>query len=360
MGIRLRIENSTDDAGRAAMKPRAFWRMLVVVLFLAGCHPAEPVKIQEIRPLMGTAVEMALEGTDEARLRRAMDEAYAEMTRLSDMMNHYNPRSVVSAINDAAGRQPVAVPPELMQVLKMAQAVSERTHGAFDVTVGSLKGWRFNPEHPQMPTPAQIKAELPKVNYRDVILDAAAGTAFLKQPGMRIDLGGIAKLYILDAGMRVLKQHGVEHAMLNGGGDVEVMGTIQGHPWRVGIRDPRAPEKLLAAVELTRGFVASSGDYERYFIRHGRRYHHILDPKTGYPTQGPHGVTLVAENLEQVNGLGAAIMVLGAAAGRALIEQTPGLDGLIVDRDGSLWVSPGLKRRLRFLEPPGELPMVKK
>ncbi len=325
-------------------------------MFLAGCQKTELVQVRDDRPLMGTAVEMALEGTDSARLRRAMDGAYGEMTRLSDMMNHYNPQSVVSAINDAAGKQSVAVPPELMQVLKMARAVSERTRGAFDITVGSLTGWRFNPEHPEMPTSAQIRAQLPKVNYRDVILDESAGTAFLRQPGMRIDLGGIAKLYILDAGMQVLKRNGVEHAMLNGGGDVEVIGTIQGHPWRVGIRDPRAPEKLLAAVELTRGFVASSGDYERYFIRHGRRYHHILDPRTGYPTQGPHGVTLVADDVDQVNGLGAAIMVLGESAGRELILQTPGLDGLIVDRDGSLWVSPGLEKRLHFLEPPGSRP----
>jgi len=334
--------------------------LVVGGIFLAGCQKTELVQVRDNRPLMGTAVEMALEGTDDARLRQSMDDAYREMTRLSDMMNHYNPQSVVSAINDAAGRQPVAVPPELMQVLQMARAVSERTHGAFDITVGSLKGWRFNPEHPEMPTPAQIKAQLSRVNYRDVILDQATGTAFLRQPGMRIDLGGIAKLYILDAGMQVLKRNGVEHAMLNGGGDVEVMGTIQGHPWRVGIRDPRAPEKLLAAVELTRGFVASSGDYERYFIRNGMRYHHILDPRTGYPTQGPHGVTLVADDLDRVNGLGAAIMVLGATQGRELISQTPGLDGLIVDRDGSMWVSPGLEKRLRFLEPPGSRPELKK
>lgn len=321
---------------------------------IAGCQKAELVQIRDNRPLMGTAVEMTLEGTDEGRLRQAMDDAYREMTRLSDMMNHYNPDSVVSALNNAAGKRPVAVPPELVQVLKMARTVSARSHGAFDITIGSLTGWRFDPEHPQMPTPAQIKAQLPKVNYRDVILDESAGTAFLKQPGMRIDLGGIAKHYILDAGMKVLRQNGVEHAMLNGGGDVETVGTIQGHPWRVGIRDPRAPEKLLAVIELTRGFVVSSGDYERYFIRNGQRYHHILDPRTGYPTQGPHGVTLVAEELEQVNGLGAAIMVLGTAPGRELIGQTPGLDGLIVDHDGSLWVSPGLEKRLHFLEPPGE------
>ena len=337
---------------RKTCKPCFIVYAILSWLTLAGCQKTEPLQIQDTRPLMGTAVEVAVEGTDAAQLKQGMDDAYLEMSRLSDMMNHYNPDSVVSAINHAAGKQSVSVPPELMQVLKMAHAVSEGSHGAFDITVGSLTGWRFNPEHPEMPTTAQITAQLPKVNYRDVMLDETAGTAFLRQSGMRIDLGGIAKLYILDAGMKVLGKHGIEHAMLNGGGDVEVMGTIQGHPWRVGIRDPRAPEKLLAVIELTRGFVVSSGDYERYFIKNDRRYHHILDPKTGYPTQGPHGVTLVAEELEQVNGLGAAIMVLGAAPGRELITQTPGLDGLIVDHDGSLWVSPGLVKRLRFLEQP--------
>lgn len=356
----MRLAGADDMTAKTIPKILLIMCLAVGGMFLTSCQKTELVQIRENRPLMGTAVEMTVEGSDDAQLRQAMNDAYQEMVRLSDMMNHYNPHSVVSAINDAAGQQAVAVPPELMQVLKMARAVSKRTHGAFDITVGSLKGWRFNPEHPEIPTPAQIRAQLPRVNYRDVILDEAAGTVYLKQPGMRMDLGGIAKLYILDAGMQVLKQHGVEHAMLNGGGDVEVMGTIQGHPWRIGIRDPRAPAQLLAAVEVTQGFVASSGDYERYFVRQGKRYHHILDPRTGYPTQGPHGVTLVANDLDQVNGLGAAIMVLGAAAGRALIEQTPGLDGLIVDRDGNLWVSPGLEQRLRFLELPGSRRELKK
>ena len=326
--------------------------VMVLIGAVIGCQPAKPVQHRDLRPLMGTVVQVAVEGTDEALLKRATDAAYQEMSRLSDMMNHYNPQSVVSAINNAAGRQPVPVPPELMQVLTMARAVSERSHGAFDITVGSLKGWRFNPEHPELPTPAQITRQLPLVNYRHVILDETAGTVLLKQPGMRLDLGGIAKLYILDAGLKVLQKNGVAHAMLNGGGDVVVMGTTQGHPWRVGIRDPNAPEKLLAVIELTRGWVASSGDYERYFVKNGRRYHHILDPRTGYPTQGLHGVTLVAEEMAQVNGLGAAIMVLGPVPGRELIAQSPGVQGLMVDQDGKLWVSPGLEKRLQMLEPP--------
>jgi thiamine biosynthesis lipoprotein len=300
---------------------------------------------------MGTVVEVSVEGADSDALKQAVDAAYREMGRLSDMMNHYNPDSVVSAINSAAGRHAVAAPPELRQVLEMARRASERSHGAFDITVGSIRGWRFDPRNPARPTPAQVKAQLPLVNYRNVVVDERAGTVYLKTPGMRIDLGGIAKLYIIDAGMQVLRGHGIEHAMINGGGDVEVLGTTQGHPWRIGIRNPRAPDQLLAVLEATRGFVVSSGDYERYFVRDGKRYHHIIDPRTGNPTQGPHGVTLVSDDLATVNGLSAAVMVMGEQAGEALIRDTAGLEGLIIGRDGTIWVSPGLAPRLHRLAP---------
>lgn len=316
--------------------------VFALLLVAATAHAA---RIDESRPLMGTVVEAAVEGPDEAALRGALERAFEEMRRLSDMMNHYDPASVVSAINDAAGLRAVAAPPELMQVLAMARRMSQRSHGAFDITVASVRGWRFRQDDPRMPEPAEVARQLPLVNWKNLVLDAKAGTAHLQQAGMRIDLGGIAKLYILEAGMRILEGAGATRALLNGGGDVHVRSS--GMPWRVGIRDPRAPERLLGAIELRRGIVASSGDYERYFERDGRRYHHVLDPRTGYPAAGPRGVTLVANRLEAVNGMGVAIMVLGKDAGARLVEATPGLDALIVDRDGSVWMSKGMRARLK-------------
>jgi thiamine biosynthesis lipoprotein len=294
---------------------------------------------------MGTVVEVVAEGADEAAARAAVEAAYREMNRLSDLMNHYDARSVVSAINDAAGVRAVAAPPELMAVLAMAQRVSQRTRGAFDATIGGLRGWRFRPDDPHMPEATEIARQLPLVNWREVALDENAGTAMLKKQGMRLDLGGIAKIYILDAGAEAIERAGAARALVNGGGDV--VARSKGAPWRVGVRDPRAPHKLLGALELRRGIVASSGDYERYFERGGRRYHHILDPRTGHPSQGPRGVTLVAERLEAVNGLGVAIMVLGKEEGVRLVEATPGLDALIADRDGSVWMTKGMRARLK-------------
>lgn len=310
--------------------------------------------VHEARPLMGTVVEVMVEPADatagsEKRLHAAIDAAYREMQRLSDMMNHYDPNSVVSALNDAAGVRAVRAPPELMAVLAMAQAMSERSQGAFDVTVASVRGWRFRADDPRMPSAADVVAQLPRVGWKKLRLDARAQTAFLAARGMGVDLGGIAKLYIVHAGMQVLQRRGIVRAMVNGGGDVEVVGGDGARPWRVGVRDPRAPQRLLGVLEVARGFVVTSGDYERAFVRDGRRYHHILDPRTGYPAEGPRGVTLVGERLEDVNGLGVAIMVRGKAAGVRWLTENPRIEGLIVDADGILWMTPGLRARMRAL-----------
>jgi thiamine biosynthesis lipoprotein len=327
--------------------------LLAATLFAAACERSASFVHRESRSLMGTVVEVSVEGAQRAALAEATDAAYREMGRLSDMMNHYDPASVVSAINDAAGRRAVAAPAELREVLTMARTLSKRTGGAFDITIGSLRGWRFRPTEPKMPAAAEIAREKPLINFRDVMVDERTGTVMLRRRGQRMDLGGIAKLYILRAGMNVLGAQGIEHAMINGGGDVVARGTVEGRPWRIGIRDPRNPDGLLGVVETTHGYIVSSGDYERYFIKDGKRYHHIVDPHTGYPAQGPRHVTLVSDRIEDVNGVAISIMVRGADFGRRLVENTPGLEGLIVDRDGGVWVSPGLKERLKSLSVTG-------
>jgi thiamine biosynthesis lipoprotein len=232
-----------------------------------------------------------------------------------------------------------------MAVLGMAQRLAARTAGAFDVTVGALAGWRFGRGEARVPPAAEIAAQLPLVDYRKLVLDERAGTAFLAAPGMRLDLGGIAKAYILRAGLGVLERAGIDRAIVNGGGDVVLAGGAGGPPWRVGVRDPRSPANFVGVLEVARGFVLASGDYERYFVRDGRRYHHVLDPRTGYPAAGARGATFLGGELEAVNGLSVAAMVLGREAGAALAAATPGVDALVVDGNGS-WMSPGFRARL--------------
>jgi len=319
----------------------------------SGCAFAKAAGGAEARrgswTLMGTRVDIVAEGPDAALLRHAMDQAVAEMRRLEALMSRYQPGSAVSRINLAAGIVPVAVPPEVMAVLQSAQRVSAQSHGAFDATVGALRSWDFRPGEGQtMPDARALAREQRLVDARGLVLDARAGTAFLARQGMALDLGGIAKLPILQAGLRVLRAHGVENALVNGGGDVLAQGLWQGRAWRVGLRDPRAPERLLGAVSVAgAGVVASSGDYERCFFHQGQRQHHVLNPRTGRPSSGVHGVSLVARDVDDVNGLGAALMVQGMRAGPQWAGRMPGVAVLMAGQDGSVWQSSAMAAALQ-------------
>lgn len=316
--------------------------LLVTGLFVRPAL-ADPAVRRVSRPLMGTRVDIAVQSAGDRDAQVGIDAAFAEMARLERLMSRYRPDSQVSALARAAGRNPVRVAPELLAVLRSAAQLSARSHGAFDATVGAFSGWRFDGRDGNLPGDAELARERQLVDYRQVILDAARGEAMLARPGMRLDLGGIAKLPILDAGMQTLRRHGLHDAMINGGGDVIASGRLHGRDWRVGVRDPRAPQRLIGVLAVSDAVVASSGDYERCFLRNGLRYHHILDPDTGLPSGGPHGVTLVARDVASVNGLGAAIMVAGEAAGRRLLAGP--VDALIAGA-GQPWMSAGMALRL--------------
>lgn len=298
---------------------------------------------RDTRVLMGTQVDMVVPEAPGAEA--AIDAAWTEMQRLERMMSRYRSESLVSALHRQAGRGAVAAAPELLAVLQRAAALAERTDGGFDISVGAYEGWSFDPAQPRLPSAQELQEERRLVNHRDVRIE---GTQVrLTRPGMRIDLGGVAKLPILQAGMQVLERHGVHHAMINGGGDVVTRGQLHGQDWRVGLRDPRAPGQLLGVVTLRDGCVASSGDYERTFERNGRRYHHVLDPRTGWPTEGVHGVVLVSRDTGTVNGIGAAAMVGGPTRGLDLMASLPGVDSLLVDASGAVHTRGHMARRLQ-------------
>lgn len=301
--------------------------------------------------LMGTQVDLVAVHADAALRARALDAAWAEMLRLSEMMSRYRSASQLSLLAQAAGGAALPVAPELMAVLQQAQALTRRSGGRFDATVGAYADWHFEPGAPQhVPDHATLARQRALVGAAGLQLDAQRGTARLARPGMRLDLGGIAKLPILQAGLRTLAQQGVTDALVNGGGDVLCSGTLQGRPWRIGLRDPRAPERLLGVLALRDGgVVAASGDYERGFSHAGRRYHHVLDPRSGQPSQGLHGLALLARDAEAVNGWGAAMMVAGPAqARRWLGEQLPGVEAMLAGPDG-VWMSAGLEARITRL-----------
>ncbi|WP_334275869.1 FAD:protein FMN transferase [Roseateles microcysteis] len=296
-------------------------------------------------PLLGTQVDITVSHPDADLRRQALGAAWREMLRQSEMMSRYRSASQVSALARAAGTAAVPVAPELMQVLLAGQQLARDSEGHFDLTVGAYADWGFEPGQAHMAEASALRRQQRLVDYRDLQLDSATLSARLRRPGMRLDLGGIAKLPILQAGLRSLQSMGIRDALINGGGDVLCSGQLQGRDWRIGLRDPREPAQLLGVLSLSGGVVAASGDYERGFDLGGRRYHHILDPRNGQPSQGLQGLALVARDVEAVNGWGAAMMVAGAPMARRWLAAMPGVEAMLAGPQG-LWLSPGLRGRL--------------
>jgi thiamine biosynthesis lipoprotein len=273
--------------------------------------------------------------------------AFTEMARLEHLMSRYRPESEISALNRSAGLAAVDISPETLAVLQRGMQLAQLSDGAFDITIGGYQGWSFDPANPRLPGAAQLRRERALVNHRHLVLDPAKRQARLLRAGARVDLGGVAKLPILQAGIQLLHAHGLDGAMINGGGDVLVTGQLLGRDWRIGLRDPRAPQRVLGTLELSDGVVASSGDYERAFTVQGKRYHHVLDPRTGLPTQGVRGVALLARGSQAVNGWGARAMLLGGAKGQSLLAGLPGVESLMVDAQAQTWMSAGMRDQLK-------------
>lgn len=292
---------------------------------------------REQRVLMGTRVQILAPGPADD-LAGPLAAAWQEMARLEALLSRYRIGNPVAALAAQAGRRPLRVPAELLVVLKQARALSARSGGAFDVTVGAYSDWRFDgPLTPQtLPPAARLAAQGRAVDWRAIEIDGEQ--VLLNRPGMRLDLGGIAKLPILAAGMGVLRRAGVRDALIDGGGDIHAIGQNQGRAWQVGLRDPMRPQQLLGSVALADGgWVASSGDYERCFEQGGRRYHHILDPRSGWPSEGVRGVSLLGQDVAGLNGLGTALMLRGPQP--ALLPA--GVEALLVRADGRRWQAGG-------------------
>ena len=200
---------------------------------------------------------------------------------------------------------------------------------------------------------AEVRRRLPLIDYRALEIDARAGTAFLTRKGMSAHLGGIGKGYVMDRGVAILRRRGLHDFLIQAGGDMYVGGLKDHKPWRLGIQDPRGPaDHPFAELDLSDGTFSTSGDYERFFIKNGRRYHHILDPTLGEPARGCRSVTIVADRAVMADGLSTGVFLLGPEAGMALIERLPRVEGVIVSDRNEVLISSGLKDRVRIVAPP--------
>ncbi len=310
---------------------------------------------------MGTLVQLRVfvEGEPSAQIDDAVgakiDRAFAEIRRLEGLMTTWRPDSEISRVNAAAGRAAVAVSPEVFAVVQDSINYSRRSGGAFDISFYALKGlWHFDDDlRPELPNPEEIKRRLPLISWKQIRLNPKEHTIMLGKPGMAINLGGIGKGYAVDAAVRVLRDLGLRNGMVQAGGDLMLFGSKAGQPFVAGIRDPRGNAGDYFAVCPVRDHAFSTaGDYERGFVKDGTRYHHILDPRTGYPARAARSVTVYAKDATTADGLDDAILIMGPERGLQLIDSIPDAGAIIVDANNQVHISKRLQGMVRIVHPP--------
>ncbi len=321
--------------------------LLFLPLLIGGCpgHSGKTAEVRRSRIIMGTVVEITAFGPAQAPLEAAVDKAFAEMTRIDNLMSPHRPGSDVARLSAAAVS--LEISPDTAAVIAAGLQVATASGGAFDMGLGRLKDlWDIEGEHPHIPTAAEIKDALAGSGPGDLRLDGRVVSK--RDPRLTVDLGGIAKGYAVDRAIAVLRAAGVSHASVNAGGDIRLLGDRGDRFWKIGIQHPRKKDAILATLELADTAVVTSGDYERYFERDGVRYHHLFDPKTGQPARSCQSVTIVAPQAILADALATAVFVLGPEPGLELLRHFPGSEALIVAADGSTVTSPGLAGKVTW------------
>jgi thiamine biosynthesis lipoprotein len=295
----------------------------------------------------------------EAAIVAHIEAAFAEIRRLEALMTTWRSDSDISRVNAAAAKAPttaVTVAPEVRDVVERSLVYSRLSDGAFDISFDALKGlWHFDDDlRAELPDPAEVRRRLPLIDWREIHVDHDHNTIRLGKPGMAINLGGIGKGYAVDAAVRVLKAAGLQNGVVQAGGDLMLFGSKGGQPFMAGVRDPRSanPNDYFAVCSIVDHAFSTAGDYERSFIKDGKRYHHILDPRTGYSAYGARSVTIYAKDATTADGLDDAVLILGPKKGLELIESLPDVGAIIVDGQNRVHISRRLEGRVKIVHPP--------
>ncbi len=317
--------------------------VVVLTLCLVWCGTVNAEWFRRVDDgIMGTRIVVELWDEDGVHANQAIDAVMDEMRRIDESMSVYKSTSEVSKVNAEAAQHPVKLTKELFDLLQQAVEFSKITDGAFDITYASV-GYMYDFRKHIKPTEAQIAQALPGVNYRHLIFDQKNQTIKFFQPGMRIDLGGIAKGYSVDCGIHILQARGIKHALVTAGGDSRIIGDRFGKPWVVGIRHPDDANRVIAKIPLVDTALSTSGDYERFFDEDGVRYHHIIDPKTGHSASKVRSATIIASTATRTDGLSKTAFVLGPEKAMEIYNRLDDVDAILVTPDGTVLYSKGLE-----------------
>jgi thiamine biosynthesis lipoprotein len=300
--------------------------------------------------LMGSRFEITIVDKDGPAAEANIDTVIKEVTRIENLISDWRSYTQVSAVNQNAGIKPIKVDKEVFDLAKRAILLSELTDGAFDISFAAMdRIWKFDGSMSSMPSPEAIKQSVAKVGYKNIVLDEVNSTIFLRLKGMKIGFGALGEGYAADRCRALMLSKGVKAGIVNGSGDMSTWGTQpDGKPWTIGLTNPARPEDLLAVIPLKEVAIVTSGNYEKFVMFNGKRYSHIINPKTGYPATGLKSVTIIGPSAEEANGLSTSIMVLGKTAGLQLLKGHPKLSYILIADDGKIYSSPSLKIRKKL------------
>ena len=290
---------------------------------------------------MGTLVEITVHESDKELAQKAINKSFNEMTRLEKIMSSYLPGSGLSKLNALAEKKSkVSVSSDLLKVIQRGVYWGMLSNGAFDISIGpATKLWKFSSGSPSLPDSNQLLNATNLINYKDIVIDDSSVS--LKKTGMSLNLGAIGKGYAVDQAIDVLKKMKIKSGLINAGGDLMAFGLKKTKSWHIGIQHPRKPEQIIASLDVKDKAVATSGDYQRYFIKDKIRYHHMLDPKNGWPSNQTISATVIANTVMDADAASTALFILGENKGIALINSLKGFEGMIVSNLGSITYSSG-------------------
>ena len=313
----------------------------IVLVAVSGISsPACADWLADARPKMGTEVSVYLWHDDRQRGEEALDAVFDEMDRINALMSTYVEESRISEVNRDAASGWVDAGQELYDLVVQSLDISVLTRGAFDITYDSV-GQHYDFREGKRPDADTIDSALPSIDFTLVETEAGATSIRFAREGVRINLGGIAKGYAVERGVQVLREHGVRHARVTAGGDTRLLGDRRSQPWVVGVRDPSDEQKVSIRLPLEDEAISTSGDYERFFIEDGTRYHHILQPSTGEPATGVRSATVIGPDAVITDALSTSVFVMGVDNGLRLIATLPDYEGIVIDSEGQLFYSDG-------------------
>lgn len=319
---------------------------------LCACAPAAPREVSRSEFVLGTACSVRLVGGGSEKL---LDQLFARLQLIEDELSVNKPDSQIDALNAAAGVAPVALGSDAIAIVKRDLQLSAWSDGAFDPSIGPLaKLWGIGTDRARLPSPKEIAAAKALVGWKDIVLDEAAGTVFLKRKGMALDLGSTTKGFAADELVRLIRAAKVKGAVIDLGGNVLVEGSRpDGKPWRIGLQNPFTSDRgsFLGIASLRSRTMVTSGVYERFFFQDGKRYHHILDTGTGYPVDnGLMSVTVITPKSFDADGFTTTIFALGRRKGMAL-AAAQGVDVIVVEQDKKVYMSPGVSSYFEITDP---------